>query len=125
MSHYSRSLVAAAFASALAVSFAQADPAAPPAHEQVLRNLIDKAARGQVDEAIFTPELAAAIRPQAANTRADLTALGRLTSVALESTSPSGTDYYLTTFEHGSLEWAFSMTPDGRISNARYRTPKP
>jgi hypothetical protein len=120
MRRYSIRIAAAAAASALAVSLATA---ATPSHEAALRELIANAVQGRVDEQTLTPALAGAIQPQKAVTQADLTALGPLKSVVLERTGQDGSEYYLTTFERGALEWAFAVTGDGRISNARYRTP--
>jgi hypothetical protein len=116
---YSIALVMAAALGALVVSFANAAP--PPSHELALRELIDGASRGQVDERRLTPELAAAVRPQLALAHAELSALGPLRSVTFVRTDQSGSDIYLTTFERGTLEWAFALSPDGRISNAMYR----
>jgi len=121
MRRYSLILVAAGALAALAVGLAQA--ADSPGHEGVLRALIDSAARGQVDERTLTPGLATAFRPQAAIAQAELTALGELKSVTFERPGKDGSEIYLTTFAGGSLEWAFAMAPDGRISNAMYRKP--
>jgi hypothetical protein len=121
MRRYSLVLVAAGGLAALAAGLAQA--ADPPGHEAVLRALIDNAARGQVDDRTLTPELATAFRPQRAISQAELAALGDLKSVTFEHAGKDGSEIYLTTFEHGSLEWAFALAPDGRISNMRYRKP--
>ncbi|HEX5262909.1 MAG TPA: hypothetical protein VFW13_05245 [Phenylobacterium sp.] len=114
-------VVAAAAFGALAVSLAEAAP--PSSHELALRSLIDSAVRGQLDEQAMTPELAAAVRPQMAIARRELVALGALRSVEFERIDQRGSEIYLTTFEHGSLEWAFSVAADGRIANAMYRKP--
>lgn len=121
MRQYSVAIIALAALGAMAVSLAEA--ASPPAHEDILRRLIDSAARGQVDERTLTPELSAAVRPQAAIAKAELSALGGLKSVTFERAAADGSEIYLTTFEHGALEWAFQVAPDGRISNAMYRKP--
>jgi len=121
MRRHSLVLVAASGLAAIAVGLAQA--AEPPGHEAVLRALIAGAARGQVDWPSLTPELAAAVRPQAAIAQAELTALGELKSVTFERAAKDGSEIYLTTFANGSLEWAFAVAPDGRISNAMYRKP--
>ena len=118
--HSIATLIASAL-SALTVGLAQAT--SPPSHEALLRGLIESAARGQIDEHAFTPELLAAVRPQTAITQADLTAEGELKSVAFERAGQDGSEIYLTTFEHGALEWAFALAADGRIANARYRKP--
>jgi hypothetical protein len=118
----SNAVVVATALSLLTVSLAQA-AAAPAGHEAVLRRLIDSAAHGELDEQTLTPELLAVVRPQEAIAQTDLTALGELKSVTFERTGRDGSEIYLTTFEHGSLEWAFALAPDGRISNAMYRKP--
>jgi len=46
-----------------------------------------------------------------------------LKSVTFERAGKDGSEIYLTTFARGSLEWAFALSPDGRISNAMYRKP--
>ena len=93
-------------------------------HEAALRGLIAAAAHGQLDEQRLTPALADMVRPQKAIAQAELTALGPVQSVTLERVASDGSEIYLTTFEHGALEWAFALSADGRISNAMYRKPK-
>ena len=115
-------IIAAAAISALAVNLADAAP--PPAQEAALRSLISAAAIGRVDEAALTPALAAAFRPQEAIAQKELQALGALKTVAWQRSLPDGSEVYLTTFEHGALEWAFAQTADGHIANAMYRTPR-
>jgi hypothetical protein len=85
--------------------------------------LIADGAQGRIDYRMMTPQLAEAVRAQAGVTRSDLAALGALKSVSLTSTGPSGAEYYRTDFEHGALEWAFSVNAQGLIDNARYRRP--
>jgi hypothetical protein len=123
MRRYSLVLVFAAAVGAMAVGIATAAQA-PSGHEAALRNLIDAAARGQVDPAVLTPELAVAVQPQLKIAQAEFTALGPLKSVSFQGIN-GGAEIYLTTFEHGALEWAFAVNADGRIANAMYRTPKP
>ena len=108
-------------ASALAFALAvQAAPAAN-AHEMILRRLISDAAQGQIQYESMTPDLAQAVRPQAAIAQSELTALGALRSVTFKSVNSIGQELYRTDFEHGALEWAFSVNHEGLIDTARYR----
>jgi hypothetical protein len=111
------------FAAAMALTLGLAAPAALAGglHEPVLRRLIADAAQGRIDYRTMTPQLADAIRAQAATAQSELTALGRLKSVTLEATDRSGAEYYRTDFENGALEWALAFDPQGLIVNAKYR----
>jgi len=99
---------------------AQAAPE-PAGHEQMLRGLIREAADGKINYQAMTPDLAEAVRPQAAASRSELVALGPLKSVTFETVDPTGSEIYRTTFEHGALTWAFQVNGQGLISNAAYR----
>ena len=90
-------------------------------HEPLLRRLIADTAQGRIDYRTMTPQLADAIRAQAAAAQSELTALGPLKSVTLEATDRSGAEFYRTDFEHGALEWALAVDPQGLIVNAKYR----
>jgi hypothetical protein len=131
MARYRMLLVGAAASGALAVGLAEAAPpapfeAAPAGHEAALSKLVTEAAQGKFDEGALTPQLAAAVQAQLPVAKAELSALGPLRAVTFERRNSQGAEIYLTTFEHGALEWAFAMGPDGRISNAMYRAaPKP
>lgn len=104
----------------LATPTAQA-ASAPAGHEQILRGLIGEALQGKINYQAMTPDLADAVRPQAAAARSELVALGALKSVTFESIDRSGAEIYRTTFEHGALTWAFAVNGQGLISNAAYR----
>lgn len=96
--------------------------AAPqPDHMATLRDLIHDAAEGRIRYRTLTPQLAAAIEPQAETARAELTALGQLKSVELQSVDAQGVEFYRAEFDRGVLEWAFSVNGAGLIDNARYR----
>jgi hypothetical protein len=71
----------------------QAAPA-PQGHDQVLRRLIEDAAKGQIRYQTLEPDLAAAIRPQAAAAQSELLALGALKSIAFESADAGGVEIY-------------------------------
>jgi|GEM_PF-5798136 len=125
MARYRMLLVSAAALGAVAVGLAEAAPPpeiAPAGHEAALRKLVVDAGQGAVDPAALTPELAAAVQSQVAVAKAEISALGPLKTVTFERRDSQGAEIYLTIFERGALEWAFAMTPDGRISNAMYRT---
>lgn len=92
-------------------------------HDAMLGRLIRDAAQGHVQYQTMTPQLADAVRPQAAITQSELTALGPLKAVTFQSRDATGAEYYRTDFERGALEWAFSVDPQGLIANARYRKP--
>ena len=113
------SIVLLAAAAALAVG-AQAAPA-PGGHDQALRGLIEDTTRGEIRYETLTPDLAKAVRPQAALAKAELSALGALKSVTFVSIDQSGAERYRTIFERGALEWAFSVDGRGLIDNAKFR----
>lgn len=94
-------------------------------HAQMLRQLIQDATQGRIAYQMLDPGLAEAVRPQAANAQAELTALGPLQSVTLASTGNGGMEIYRTVFERGVLEWAFHVNDKGLIDNAIYRPAKP
>jgi hypothetical protein len=94
---------------------------APGGHDLILARLIGDAALGKIDYQALTPELRDGVRSQAAIAQSQLTALGALKSVTFVSADPAGTEYYRTTFEHGALDWAFSINASGLIANAAYR----
>jgi hypothetical protein len=98
---------------------------APNGHDQMLRQLIQDTLQDKVRYETFTPDLATAVRPQVAQARSELVALGPLKSVTFESTSPDGMEIYRTEFEKGALDWAFAVDAQGRISNAAFRPAKP
>jgi hypothetical protein len=104
----------------LATPAAQA-ASAPAGHEQILRALIGEAGQGKINYQAMTPDLAEAVRPQAAAARSELVALGALKSVTFETIDRTGSEIYRTTFEHGALTWAFAVNDKGLISNAAYR----
>jgi hypothetical protein len=108
---------------ALALSLGLAAPAASAEglHEPVLRQLIADATQGKIDYRTMTPQLADAVRAQAATAQAELSALGPLKSVILEHGDRSGSEFYRTDFENGALEWALSVNEQGLITNAKYR----
>jgi hypothetical protein len=108
---------------AMALALGLAAPAAWAGgpHEPVLRRLIADAAQGRIDYRTMTPQLAEAVRAQAAAAQSELTALGPLKSVTLEATDRSGAEYYRTDFQNGALEWALAFDPKGLIANAKYR----
>lgn len=107
----------------LAAGLAAAGPA-PKAHEQLLRGLIADTIQGAVRYETFTPDLAAAVRPQAEVARSEILALGALKSVTLQTTDKDGMEIYRTVFEKGVLEWAFHVNAAGLIDNAAFRFPK-
>jgi hypothetical protein len=98
--------------------------AAPPAHDQMLRQLIHDTAQGHVPYETLSPGLAEAVRPQAATAQAELSALGALKSVELRATEESGMEIYRTVFEEGALDWAFHVDGQGLIDNAIYKPVK-
>jgi hypothetical protein len=112
-------LVALLAASTVAMG-TQAAPAAG-GHDLILRRLIQDAAQGKIDYQTLTPELAAAVRPQAAVAQSELTALGALRSVTFVCVNQAGSEIYRTVFERGALDWAFSINAQGLIANAIYR----
>jgi hypothetical protein len=112
--------LAALLAASVVAMGAQAAPAAA-GHDLILRTLIQDAAQGKIDYQTLTPELAAAVRPQAAVAQSELTALGALRSVTFVSVNQVGSEIYRTVFERGALEWAFSIDAQGLIANAIYR----
>lgn len=114
----------AGLVSALALGLG-ALPAAAADHAQMLSQLIRDAAQGHIAYGTLSPGLADAVRAQAGVAQSELTALGPLRSVTLDSTDPRGVELYRTVFEKGVLEWAFHVDDQGRIDNAIYRTPKP
>ncbi|HEV7384399.1 MAG TPA: hypothetical protein VGN89_05930 [Phenylobacterium sp.] len=108
---------------AMTLTFGLAVGAASAAglHEPLLRRLIADAVQGRIDYRTMTPQLADAIRAQAATAQSELTALGPLKSVTLEATDRAGAEFYRTDFENGALEWALAVNPQGLIANAKYR----
>ncbi len=94
---------------------------APAGHEQMLRDLIGDAAQGHLRYETLTPNLAAAVKSQAAVAQSQLTALGALKSISFEEINSEGSEIYRTVFEHGALDWAFAVDEHGLISNAAYR----
>lgn len=118
--------LAGLFAASVVAMGAQAAPA-PGGHDLTLRQLIQDAAQGKIAYQTLTPELAAAVRSQAAVAQSELTALGALKSVTFKSVNQAGAEIYRTDFERGALEWAFSINAQGLIANAIYRpvTPGP
>jgi hypothetical protein len=113
----------AALAASLAVALTSRAAPAAGDHDLMLERLIRDAAQGHVQYRTLTPQLAEAVRSQASVVQSELTALGPLKSVTLQSADASGAEYYRTNFERGALEWAFSVNPQGLIDNARYRKP--
>ena len=108
---------------ALSVAFASAAHAAsaPAGHEEILRGLIREAVQGKINYQAMTPDLAGAVRPQAATAQSELLALGALKSVTFESVDRTGSEIYRTNFERGALTGAFAVNNQGLISNAAYR----
>lgn len=93
-------------------------------HDQMLRQLIHDTAQGRIPYQLLSPGLAEAVRPQAATAQSELSALGALTSVTLQSTDKGGMEIYRAVFERGVLEWAFHVDDRGLIDNAIYRPAK-
>lgn len=94
-------------------------------HQLMLRKLIMEAAAGHIDYSSLTPQLAQAVRPQAAVAQSELSALGALKTVSFSTTQMDGTEIYRTAFENGDLDWAFHVDAHGRIDNAIYRKVMP
>jgi hypothetical protein len=111
-------IVAVAAAAALTLS-AQAAPGG--GHDAMLRDLIRDTAGGQIPYGAMTPGLAAAVKSQATIAQAELAGLGALKSVTFVTTDRDGAERYRTIFEHGALEWAFSVDAQGLIANAKFR----
>jgi hypothetical protein len=120
MSRIAALCMAISIATAAGPLAASAAPA-PNGHDVVLRTLIQDAAIGKIDYRTLTPELAEGVRPQAAIAQSELTALGALKSVTFQSVNQDGSEIYRTVFEHGALDWAFSVNAQGLITNATYR----
>lgn len=118
-----RGYVLAGVVSALSLMAAGA-VSAVATHDQMLRQLILEAAQGHIPYQMLTPGLAEAVRPQAAAAQSELSALGALKSVTLQSTNAQGMEIYRTVFEKGVLEWAFHVDHEGLIDNAIYRPAK-
>ena len=114
-----------ALTAAMAIAATVQAEAAPNGHDLILRRLIVDATQGHIDYAAMTPTLAEAVHGQAGIAQSELSALGELKSVTLQRTDPGGAEFYRTDFEHGALEWAFSVNPQGLIDNANYRKPRP
>lgn len=107
----------------LALSGAPAVAATGP-HDQMLRQLIGDASQGRIAYQTFSPGLAEAVRSQAAAAQAELSALGDLKSVTLETTDKDGMEIYRTVFDKGALDWAFHVNDQGLIDNAIYKPVK-
>ena len=107
-----------------AISSAVAQGPTGGSHDQMLRQLIHDAALGRIAYQALAPALVEAVQPQAAVAQSELSALGALKSVTLQSIDKAGMEYYRTTFENGVLEWAFHVDDKGLIDNANYRPAK-
>lgn len=118
-------ICAAALAFTGAGAAAQDAATAPAGHDLVLRQLILQAARGEIRFQRLTPQLAAAVRPQASVAQKELSALGPLKTVTFEKVNASGQEIYRAVFANGALDWAFSVDDHGLISNALYRAAAP
>jgi hypothetical protein len=92
-----------------------------PAHETLLRDLISDVAHGKFDYDRMTPDFVPVVTPQMPAAQAELAGLGELKSVTFKEVDGLGSDVYLTTFERGTLEWAFFINSKGQIANAFYR----
>jgi hypothetical protein len=103
---------------------AQAVPQAPapgeaPATEPVLRDFIADVQAGAIDYDSMTPQLAEAVRSQAATVTPLIQGLGAVRSVAYAGPK-DGLDQYRVIFEGGSTDWVIGVG-NGKITGVLFR----
>jgi hypothetical protein len=91
---------------------------AAPGSEQALRQLIQGLVSGTPGYDRMSPELAAITREQLPSLQGRLVSAGALISLKFTGVGPQGADIYHAEFEHASLEWRITLTPDGKIAGA-------
>jgi uncharacterized protein len=90
------------------------------ATEPALRAIIAQLRAGNPDYATLEPQLAQAIRPQAAASRALLERLGSLERIEFIGTQ-NGADLYRGTFANGATIWAIKLSPAGKVAALFFR----
>jgi beta-lactamase regulating signal transducer with metallopeptidase domain len=93
---------------------------APGSKEAVLQ-LVHELQDGAHDYARMNPLLAEAVRPQAANLQAILTAFGPVETAFFRGVGPGGYDIYGLKFANGSAEFRLLLGADGTVDDILFR----
>jgi hypothetical protein len=97
------------------------DQAPFPGGEEIARKELEQLGAGKPDYNRMSPSLAAATRTQLPQMQSTISGLGELKSVSFKGVGPGGMDIYEAKFEHGSAEYRFMLSSDGKIDGALFR----
>lgn len=92
-----------------------------PGGEEIARKELEQLGAGKPDYDRMSPSLAAATRTQLPQMQSTISGLGELKSVSFKGVGPGGMDIYEAKFEHGSAEYRFMLSSDGKIDGALFR----
>ena len=88
-----------------------------PGGEATLRRAIEQWRSGSPNYAQMSPQLADDIRKRLPRLDAMFRALGALQSISFKGVGPAGMDLYSARFDHGSVEVALALAPEGRLES--------
>lgn len=95
-------------------------PAADPRAEAALRGVIAAMQAGEIDYAVFTPDLATKIRQMAPQATPLVQQFGALQSISHEG-KQGQMDLYRVTFENQATEWLIVLSAEDKIAGLLFR----
>lgn len=111
-------------APAPAPASAPASPAASQVAENTLRSVIEQFAAGNINEAMFTPEVASRLNTNLAEYRSLIRGFGPLESIQAQAVS-DGLGQFLVIFEEAATQWQLGLNEAGLVAALRFRETPP
>jgi hypothetical protein len=102
----------------------QADVTDADVAEGVLRVVIADLAEGELDAALFTPDLAGRLRPQLPTLRPIVQGFGALELIESQGLT-NGAAQFLVTFENAATQWVVGLNDEGLVSALLFRPAPP
>src|SRR4030095_5862072 len=106
---------------AAALSKKVKDQTALPGSEAAVRRIIEELRSGTPNYDLLGPNLAATVRQQLPQLKANMVQLGAVQSISFKGVGPAGADIYQVQFANGAIEFRIGLGPDGKIENAAMR----
>lgn len=89
-----------------------------------LESVIDQFKAGDIDETLFTPEVAGRLNGQLATYRTLIEGFGSLQSIEPQGIF-NGLGQFLVIFDEAATQWQIGLNPEGQIAALRFREAPP
>lgn len=103
---------------------AAASPAAVHVAENTLRAVIEQLAAGDINEAMFTPEVASRLNASLGEYRSLIRGFGPLESIEAQAVS-DGLGQFVVLFEEAATQWQLGLNEAGLVAALRFRESPP